>query len=658
VRIILRLLLTLGFFFLAAISEGTPFYYVFAIVGFWVFSSAFKRSVRSVPEPRGLSISEAQKQDHENSEKVTSLGAVEKLAHSEPSESSQISDGDFVGLARLSLDVGGKENYSTKGSSRSVPYRRVALVLICILSITSILLIVKSLLPPLDAPMQEAAPFLVDNVLPNVWDQSACLESKYPILRLGPEMFSPALTQQAGWQRGEYTAGLSCAFDWDDEQVAQQVGILRSHGLLMIQWNPETIKEAGKMAREKIPAELATMLPQKLPEDPNDLLGPHFGNLSRLVEGLAMAVVEPKLPAPAPDVDSRARARKELAISSTTLPLRSVPRKIVINDSNPRISLYTDIPDTMTLADLGSEAGVLLGGAFEKYNGRLDFLGGNGLPTLALAPDLFSRYLIGQLRAIVINEVRRRSPSLPPLSNIDIIYLKRPAPPEILGQSVRRVGLYRGDLGVIYVRRLFNVSYRDGLENIMSVVSSDFLHEIDHYFRDSPRNQNQPFLLEGQATFDGEEEMRPVLAAVHLHSEITLSKAIGSLDLPREEFERFAAKRLAREGMSENQRRILCHALTLIKTNRFSLENFLTVSPARLALMDDNFHRDFYSAAWVAYGALRQDNDWPPRFRAIATSVLKEDVTPELRGELDSTQARIVHWALGSAEKERLTCRE
>ena len=68
-RAIVHLVLGLGFFSLAAAFDGTPLYYLFAAIGFLIFTSAFKKPAReAAPKSRELSLFEIRAQERASCE--------------------------------------------------------------------------------------------------------------------------------------------------------------------------------------------------------------------------------------------------------------------------------------------------------------------------------------------------------------------------------------------------------------------------------------------------------------------------------------------------------------------------------------------------------------------------------------------------------------
>lgn len=283
--ILLRLFLTLIFFFLAAVFEGTPFRYVFAIIGFLTFRGIFERPKPAAEQPRESSPSEA---------RPAALAGDEV----DQSDAIPVSDADFVEI----------EPPPCRNQDLSVPppavtrYGRVGWAIGCFGFLALIAIGIGHIKTSEDESASQDDHFnemdefqdgfeadkpeessLASRLLSDAWNQSACLDERYQILRLGPEMLPPGITSNPGWQRGEYLAGVSCAFGWNDDQVARQVEILRSHGLLAIQWNAETIAKSREILEDQanLPPELQAMTPDKVPEDLGyrfqPIKGPHPG---------------------------------------------------------------------------------------------------------------------------------------------------------------------------------------------------------------------------------------------------------------------------------------------------------------------------------------------------------------------------------------------
>lgn len=631
----MRWIVGLLLFFLAAAFEGSILYYVFGGLGFLVLSGALLGSARhsSASSPSS----------------VSSTGSKPIIPQS------SISDPDPNPVEGPDTSFSYPQPLGEDGN-KETPLSSRKFLLGCLGAVTfaTAAAFIFAILAQMRNPRDEEQ--LIEEHarwVPEYWDQTSCLESRFPQLITGPQFFPPEITQHPGWQRGEYAAGVYCAYDWDIAEVARQVEVLRRNGLLVSQWNPEAIEQARNAFRLQYPG--ADLL--NATSDLHDLADdPHFANVSRLLEGVAMAAVETDLPLPAPSAQKRAEARVNLPINAP-VPLRSKPRRIVIRNAAPAIHLYTDMPDEMTLADLGSENQIVTGGSFAVFHLRMDELRGDGLPTLATAPDLFNRHLLGQLSAIVTVALRQRDHQLEDLKDLNIFYLKQPPPPEIRGGSVNRTALYRRDLGTIYVQRPSSISYRSGVDTIMSVIAADLLHELDHYFHDEPHQVQLPFLQEGQATFNGERGMRPILSGGRASDELSLPEVLEMFKLPVDKFAEFAEERISQERMGSNERLILCRASRLARLGRVSMEKALTISPERLARMGDDFHRDFYSVAWASYGALRQDDDWPEDLKELARRIMEGDrIHESLSAELALLDERVTNWIYDAEETEDLIC--
>ena len=457
-----------------------------------------------------------------------------------------------------------------------------------------------------------------------VWRASECIDENFPQMRSDPLV--RFMSQETLGQMRLQSVAMFCSHLWDDAFFSKAARLLEHEDLLFTQLN---------MAR--FDGQVRTLLGNLYAPFPSAI-----SNFFKVIDVAPILIADQKtvlklLKSPK-QWEAVARVRRDIGLSDLCTKPIPIPREYVVSEINPRVTLITDIGVDLTLNQaLRSITANVFSPRLELARSSIAYLGGDAKGSGAegtITPEL----LIMMLRMQLQLGMQQRRTLLAPLELPDLRIFLFLEPKKSLGIEIPygRVASFDPSRSVILATRS---SIGDALQPtqtaltkmLLSLLSAPLIHEFSHYlfFRNSVAQV--PFILEGEATANGEEMTRGIRLSMSLPRSHALKKqfievtslfeagrgkdASGALLMYLAKVE--TAVRASR--FTDVQCDLLGTLLEHPDEERLPIEAQLTLTPYVFNSQSAKYLQYSYAIAWLVYDldAVRKEG-WHTKLEAIA----------------------------------------
>jgi hypothetical protein len=500
-----------------------------------------------------------------------------------------------------------------------------------------------------------------------VWDTSACETQNFPVYS-DEDRMNELRSSRTGKLRIA-SGKMYCAHQWDDGYLASTAKTLESNGLLMTQLLP-----AG----------------MGVPQDAYAAMPPPVANFVKIFDSGPL-LLEPeyidRLAASSPIELPKGEMVKHISDQIgmdriCTLP-NALPQVYPVHENMPAIHLITDVGIATSLREvIRLELAGVFSGAYIAAEKKLANLSG-GIQrevetnpyALGITSNLatYLRTAISQRETLFAHSAADQNYHLP---DLEIQFIERSEHSTREDPLHEREGSYDPHASRIYVRAPhLEPSKKEVLpEDVMSITSSlapaSLEHEFFHYLFYRPSVGGSGFILEGEATANG-ERLRQIFVAgantnpanssdpLRVISEKIMSaplQDVSSADWA--EFNRLAAERVLASPMTPVQ----CASLKLVHERNIKgrqpipLLKLLTLTPSMF--QDGPDVRLAYAQAWAVYHVdLVEGDHWGEALDEIVRK-LNSHVSPtdEEIGKLTQINDKTLGWVKETWDKGGSRC--
>jgi hypothetical protein len=504
-----------------------------------------------------------------------------------------------------------------------------------------------SLHQPSSAPSPTSGTF---HASVDVWSREACKEQAFANLTIAAGDNVNLRKQQEVW---------FCAHQWDDAFIAKVARMLESNGLLPVQWYPGHGYDRGFY--ESIPEPAANFAKVF---DGGRLLLPE----SASAEFESQRPYFPALPKPS----TLKSVKAHVGLASNATISKPLPQVYPVNADQPAIHLVTNLGTQLSL----EEAMLLIQSSLD---GRL-FDGMNKAQQMGvhlegygtwMNPDAFS---VAVMLELMLHEAtnERAARGLKPLPDLEVLYVSD----DISGPSgvlSHRGGYFDPHASRVYARMAGYTPVHAGpsreavSELVSSVLPAALEHEYFHYLFYRPEISGSGFILEGEATANGERLHQGIVAGASLTQDggdrlrqlvNKIEASPASLSLGEwEEYETLEGQVLSRQPLTEVQ----CNSLSLVyrhhvvRQEPFDLSLLLPVKPADFNASDPVLR---YAEAWAVYHVdMVEKKRWQKQLDRIFLNLASgQSIAPDDSALLSTISKETLHWVKTRAETKDASC--
>jgi hypothetical protein len=501
-----------------------------------------------------------------------------------------------------------------------------------------------------------------------LWDRDSCLAQTFPVFR-NTELMKKVASDKIGQLR-ILSAKMYCARQWDPAKFARGATLLESNGLLLSQ--TDLARRAAKQLGRG-PEILYSPFPKAVADflkvfDSGIFLRPSMQEIEKRQK------TDPTIP----DLRAIRKVRSELQIDSLwTLPSQ-LPQEYEVS-SDPEIKLVTTAGLDTTLWQLWN-------------NSQVDVFFAQGeralLSKLTLQPDTdntnpYAEQIVNTLRLSVRlgRDLRSRFQAEPlddldPLPSLTILFLPRSSLPEL---PADRVAAYvPNKILMAATPETIPTMPNSGDTTDPHLLASRMIpaplnHEFHHYLFFRKAVASSGFILEGEATANGEYMSQMVYAGAFANPEnkndqleqmtLNLFKA-ESLTPPNFDWALYNKLGLARE-QSSPLTSVQCRLLTVLhnsypdKTRPLPLAAQLTLDPKLFQSQGEDLELA-YAEAWAVYHVeITQNHLFHDKLVRIFPKVQQTGVaalTESERKDLDEISTITLDWVSRAASSTHSGC--